>query len=105
MGVFVSFQDVHEEWTWCCQDNLVCLHLIAILTGQGHISEVFVPSQLSKGETQVLLEVVPLQTKFVFHVHIVETAFNYFVQCHTYVHTEVLLFFRTEKKIVAQEND
>ena len=28
-------------WTGGCQDHLVCLHLLAILTGQGDISKVF----------------------------------------------------------------
>ena len=36
-------------WTGGCQDHLVSFHLMAILTGQGHISKVIVFSQTSKG--------------------------------------------------------
>ena len=70
MGVLVSLQDIFEEWTWSCQDDLVCLHLLTILTGKGDISEVLVLPQLSKGWADILLEVIPLQIKFFWVVHV-----------------------------------
>ena len=41
----------------------MCLHLLTILTGQGHICKVPVLSQISKGRAYILFEVVPLQTQ------------------------------------------
>ena len=38
-----------EEGTGWCENHLVSLHLLAILTGQGYISEVLALSQFSKG--------------------------------------------------------
>ena len=58
MGMFVPLQDVHKERTRSNKNHLVSLHLLTILTGQGHISEFIVLSQVSKDKA----EVVPLQT-------------------------------------------
>ena len=45
------------------QDHLVGFQLMTILTGQSHISKVFVLSQVSKCNFYVVLEVVPLETQ------------------------------------------
>ena len=58
------FQKLLEERTGCCQDHLVCLHLLAIITGQGHISEVIVLSQVPKSTFDDVLKVIPLEAKF-----------------------------------------
>ena len=60
MRVFVSFQKVLEGWAGACQDHFVSFNLLAILTGQGHISEVIVFSKISKGTFCILFEVYPL---------------------------------------------
>ena len=41
--------------------------LLTIHTDQGHIFKVLVFSQLSKGTFDILLEVIPLETKFLGH--------------------------------------
>ena len=63
----VSLKYCIKEWTGGSQDHLVCFHLLTILTGQGHISKVIVLSQVSKGNFDVVLEVVPLEAKFFRH--------------------------------------
>ena len=51
----------------------MCLYLVAIFTGQGHISEVKICSQSSKGRADILTEVIPLQTQFLFgQLHLVK---------------------------------
>ena len=69
MGVLVSLQNFFEEWTGRGQDDLVSLHLLTILTGQGHISEVLVLPQLTKGRSNVFFEVIPLETKLFGGIH------------------------------------
>ena len=63
MWVLVPLEDVEEEGAGGYEDDLVSLHLLTILTGQGHISELLVLSQISKGRADILSEVVPLQTQ------------------------------------------
>ena len=64
MRMFVPLQNVLEERTRDSKNHLVSLHLLTILTGQSHISEVIVFSQVSKSTFDVFLEVVPLEAKF-----------------------------------------
>ena len=59
MCVLVFLQQVLNEWTWYSEDHLVSTHLLPILTGQGHISEVCVSFQDFKGCRDVFLEVIP----------------------------------------------
>ena len=42
------------------QDHLMCFQLLAILTGQGDISEVLVFSQVSKDNFNILMEAIPV---------------------------------------------
>ena len=51
MRMLVPLQDVLEERTRGNKNHLVSLHLLAILTGQGHISKVVVLFQISKNST------------------------------------------------------
>ena len=44
------------------------LHVCTILTCQGHIIEVCVPSEAPKSIAEVLLEIIPAKTKF-FSLH------------------------------------
>ena len=46
VGMFVPLQNIEKEWTRGDENHLVCLHLLTILTSQGHICEVFVLSQI-----------------------------------------------------------
>ena len=64
-----SFQAASGKGSGSSQDHLVCFHLLTILTGQSHISEVIVLSQASKGSFDVLLEVVPLEAELFRHVN------------------------------------
>ena len=43
--------------------DFVCLHLLAILTGQGYISEVSVLYHISKGRNHIVLEIIPVQAE------------------------------------------
>ena len=63
MRVLVPSKQLLEERTGSSQDHLVCFHLLTILTGQSHIREVIVISQVSKSNLDVVLEVVPLEAK------------------------------------------
>ena len=67
MFLHVLVEEVLKERTGCCQDHLVGLYLLTILTSQGHISELFVLSQISKCRIDILLKIVPLQTKLFRH--------------------------------------
>ena len=49
MGMFVPLQDVHKKGTRSNRNHLVSLQLMTILSSQGHISELLVLSQVSKG--------------------------------------------------------
>ena len=64
-----SLQQPLEEWAARGKDHLVALKL-TILTCQGHISKVFVPSQLPEWSPDILLKIVPFQAKFVFCIHL-----------------------------------
>ena len=63
MRVLVPSKQLLEERTGSSQDHLVCFHLLTTLTGQSHISEVIVLSQVSKSTFDVFQEVVPLEAK------------------------------------------
>ena len=63
MRMLVLLQKVEEEWAGSNENHLVRLHLLTILTGQGHISEMFVLSQISKGGFNIFLEIVPLEAQ------------------------------------------
>ena len=73
MFLFVLVQKVLEERTGRHQDQLVSFYLLAILTSQGHISEIFVLSKISKCGVDVFLEVVPFQTKLFRHYGTIST--------------------------------
>ena len=62
VGVRVLFQDTPKERGASREYNFVCLHLL-VITGQGHIKEVFVLSQLPKGNADVCFKVVPSQAE------------------------------------------
>ena len=65
--MFVPFKQPLEKWTPGCQDHPVSFHLLAIFTHQGDISEVLVFSQIPKGNFDIFLEVVPLETQLLWH--------------------------------------
>ena len=65
--MLVSCKQLLKERTGSSQDHFVCLHLLTILTGKGHISKVIVLSQVSKSTFDVVLEVIPLEAKFFRH--------------------------------------
>ena len=69
--VLVSSKQLLEEGAGRCQDHPVRFHLLTILTGQSHISKVIVLSQVSKCTFDVVLEVIPLKTKFFQHFNFV----------------------------------
>ena len=58
--MLVASKHILEEGTGGSQDHLVRLHLLTILTGQGHISHVSVLPQLSNGRRNVIFEIIPL---------------------------------------------
>ena len=64
MRVLVLSKQLLEEGTGSSQDHLVCFHLLTILTGQSHISEVIVLSQVPKSTFDDVLKVIPLEAKF-----------------------------------------
>ena len=63
MAVLVLPQKVAEERTGRDEDHLVRVNLLAILAGQGHISEVFVLTQFLERSPDVVMEIVPLQAQ------------------------------------------
>ena len=67
MFLHVLVEEVLKERTGCCQDHLVSLYLLTILASKGHIGELFVLSQVSKCWVDILLKIVPLQTKLFRH--------------------------------------
>ena len=60
--MFVPLQDAQKERTRGDKNYLVDLHLLTILTGQGHISKLIVLSQVSNSQSDIAFEIVPLQT-------------------------------------------
>ena len=65
--MFVPLKQPLEKWTRGCQDHPVSVHLLTILTHQGDIREVLVFSQIPKGNFDIFLEVVPLETQLLWH--------------------------------------
>ena len=63
MAVLVLPQEVGEEGAGGDEDQLVGVHLLTILAGQGHISEVFVLLQFLKRRFDVVMEIIPLQAQ------------------------------------------
>ena len=63
MAVLVLPQELREEGTGHDEDHLVRINLLAIFTGQGYISEVFVLSQFPKRSPHIVAEIVPLQAQ------------------------------------------
>ena len=59
--MFTLPQNIPEEGTGSCQDDLVSLNLLVTLTGQSNITKVFL--KFSEGTTNILLEVIPLKTE------------------------------------------
>ena len=59
----VPSKQLLEEGTGTSQDQLVCFHLLTILTGQSHITEVIALSQASNDTFDVFLEIVPLEAE------------------------------------------
>ena len=39
------------------------LHLLIVLTGEGHISEVFLLPELAEGGRNIIFEIIPLEMK------------------------------------------
>ena len=66
--MLVLDQHLFEEGTGCCQDHLMGLHLVTILTGQSHISKVKVLPQIPKGFVNIGIKVIPLEAKLLWHV-------------------------------------
>ena len=62
--MLVLFEDASEERRTCGKNHFVGLHLF-FFAGQGDVKEVFVLSQLSKGNTDVALKVIPPKTELV----------------------------------------
>ncbi len=71
----VAAQDGSEEGGAGGEDDLVRLDLVAILTGQRHVEEVFVLAKFAKGAADVGLEVVPTQAELLGRAHYVATLF------------------------------
>ena len=71
--MLVSSKQRLEGGTGGCQDHLVSLHLLTILTGKGDIGKVVVFSQVPKGIYDILFEVIPLEAKFFRHFLTVPT--------------------------------
>ena len=63
------------------------LHLLTILTNQSYISELVVISKFPKSRIDILLEVIPLQTKF-FRLSYRRTVF---VLVESYIDPHILL--------------
>ena len=61
--MLVTFEQTLEKGALRCQDHLVCFNLLTITTGQGHISEVFVFPETSKGRVHIVLEIIPLEAQ------------------------------------------
>ena len=55
MWMSISLKHLLKEWTGGSKDPLVCLHLLTILTGQGHISKLLVLSAVSKYASYAIL--------------------------------------------------
>ena len=64
--VRVPFQDGSEERGASGQDHLVSFDLL-VLTGQGHVEEVFVVAQFLKRSADVCLKIIPTEAKFLSH--------------------------------------
>ena len=62
--VFAFLENFLKEWTWRSQDDFVSLNLLAILTDQSDISELFVFSKFPKSRIDIFLESIPLQTSY-----------------------------------------
>ena len=63
----ISLQQVLEEGAGCCQDHLVCLHLMAILTDQGHISKVVLFPKTFKSCNSVFFEIITFDFEILGH--------------------------------------
>ena len=63
VGMFVSFKQLLEKWTPGCQDHPVSFQRLTIFTHQGDICEILVFSEIPKGNFDIFLEVVPLETQ------------------------------------------
>ena len=67
MRMLVPPQKIHEEGAGRCQDYLVSLNLLTILTGKGDINKVVVFSQVLTRSYNIFPEVVPFEAKFFRH--------------------------------------
>ena len=65
--MLISLQQVLEEGAGCCQDHLVYLNLLAILTDQSHISKVPFLPETFKGDTGVFFEIVTFDEELPCH--------------------------------------
>ena len=77
--MLVSLQQVQKERTCRGQNKFVRLNLLPILTGQGHIRQVSIVPQISKGCADNVLKVIPLQAEFFRGRHFAEIIFQ--VEC------------------------
>ena len=63
MRMFVPLEQVQKEWAGCDENHFMSVHLLTILTGQGHISEDSVIFEVSESRADIDLEIIPLQTQ------------------------------------------
>ena len=61
--MFVPCKPLLEEQAWESQDHFVCFHLLTIPTGQSHIIEVFVLSEITIWFFYISFEIAPLNAK------------------------------------------
>jgi len=67
--VWVASEHIPEEWRACRQNDFVSLDL-RIITGESHVEKVFLLPQLTEGNTNVCLKIVPAETEFLRRPHI-----------------------------------
>ena len=67
--MFVVLENVFEVRTAGGEDDLVGRDLVLVLTDQGHVVELLLVPQGGEGLGDVGLEIVPLQTELLGHVH------------------------------------
>ena len=92
--MLIPLQDLQEERAWSRKNDLVCLHLLPILAGQGHVSEVFVFSQFSKGWSCIFFKVIPLKTKLFHDIH---SSTNDHLLFDLYLHCQQLIITASKR--------
>ena len=72
----ILLQQVLEVWATGTENHLVSLGVLA-LSGDGHVAEGLLISEVLEGRHHVGLEVVPSQTKLLLVVHFQFVSFNF----------------------------